>query len=316
MKKTQLTYTLFGIGFGFSFPILAIVADFFIFNDVPLNQVAIFERLNVNPIHYIIFMAPLVLGFTFYRIGKSIEKSKGLMLRLKRSNNAIKESNELLDAFNSHVSHDLKTVLNNQLILSTMLVKYLKEENYEKVKEISEKLQDVGENGLKTVASFLKIGEEGFVHASENSIEVEPEINRIIEENGLQDQLKIVIGAREFNQIEINAKVFESVILNIISNAIKYADDDPVVQIDLKAEEEAKKIIISDNGIGMDLIASGHQLFKPFQRIKNNLNKEGNGIGLYLVKKMMLAAGGEITVKSELNKGTSFTLVFYDNLNA
>lgn len=314
MKSSQLNYTLFGIGFGLFFPILAISADCFLFNSIPLRFEAVFARINANPIHYVIFSAPIVLGFTFYRIGRSIETRNKLTKRLKRSNKAINESNELLDAFNYHVSHDLKTVLNNQLILSQMIAKYAKKNENEKVLELTEKLQYISRNGLTTVLNFLKIGEDGFTFEAGDPIQVWPEINRVLVDNDLQQKLKLIIGRSDFDTLEINAKVFESVLLNLFTNAIKYSEKAPSVRIELLKEDDTRKITVTDNGIGIDLNKYGDHLFMPFKRIKNNLKKEGNGIGLYLIKKMMLSIGGEIEVKSMPDKGTTFTLVFYSQL--
>lgn len=311
MDKTQLKYTLFGIGFGFLFPLLAIVMDCFVFNVVPFQFSAIWDRMNANPIHYLILLAPIVLGFTFFRIGGSVATRNDLTKRLKRSNKAVKESNVLLDAFNYHVSHDLKTVLNNQLALTQMISKYAKDNNAEKVLEISEKLKDVSENGLTTVLNFLKMSEEGYTHESEAQIHVQNELNRLVVEHGLHHKLMLTIAKAEFEMLTVHPKVFETILLNLLTNAVKYSTQPPVVILELIVENGAKKITVKDNGIGMDLEKIGNQLFKPFNRIENELNKEGHGIGLYLVKKMMLSIGGEIEVKSEVGQGTTFSLIFH-----
>ncbi len=316
MRNTRLNYTLFGIGFGLAFPLLAIISDCFIFNKLPFQFNSVIVRIQQNPIHYIIFLAPFVLGYTFFRIGGSMASRYLLTKRLRQSNTALNESNQLLDAFNYHVSHDLKTVLNNQLTLAHMIDKYVQQKEYDRVLEISQKLQEVGANGLNTVTSFLKIGEEGFGYENDESIPVEAEINRIVTENQLQNEITVNFRKSAFKTLVINKKVFESILLNLLTNAIKYSTSPSVVTIDLDFQQEAKQITIADNGIGIDLKQVGDQLFKPFNRIKNNLNKEGNGIGLFLVKKMMLSVNGEVSVKSEPGAGTTFILTFHPKYSA
>lgn len=315
MRNTRLNYTLLGIGFGLAFPLLAIISDCFIFNQLPFQFSSVLLRIQQNPIHFIIFLAPFVIGYTFYRIGGSIAARHLLTKRLRQANVAMNESNQLLDAFNYHISHDLKTVLNNHLTLAHMIDKYVQQKEYDRVLEISQKLQEVGANGLTTVTNFLKIGEEGFGYESDESIPVQAEINRIITENQLENDITVNFRKSAFKTLVINKKVFESILLNLLTNAIKYTTSPSVVTIDLDFQDEAKQITIADNGIGIDLKRFGDELFKPFNRIKNDLNKEGNGIGLFLVKKMMLSVNGEITVESEPGLGATFTLIFHPKYN-
>ena len=66
------------------------------------------------------------------------------------------------------------------------------------------------------------------------------------------------------------------------------------------------KIIISDNGIGIDLVQNGKDIFGLYKRF--NVEQEGKGLGLYMVKKQIEAINGEIKIESELNKGTTFLI--------
>ena len=144
-NKNQITlkFLLVGFVFGLLFPTIAIVADCFIFNDIPVAFSHIWNRLNENPIHFIILTAPIILGGTFYAIGWFAQDQKKLNDKLTKTNNVMKETNELLDTFNYHVSHDLKTVLNNQLALSKMARKYTRQKNWEKL-----------ESGLLTILTM------------------------------------------------------------------------------------------------------------------------------------------------------------------
>jgi len=104
---------------------------------------------------------------------------------------------------------------------------------------------------------------------------------------------------------------FANILNNLLDNAIKYSKDQ--IQIAIKSFEDAKSIIIqiSDNGIG---IAKNHQerIFDKFYRVPTgNLHKvKGFGLGLSYVKALMDAHKGNIDVKSDLGKGSTFTLTF------
>ena len=102
--------------------------------------------------------------------------------------------------------------------------------------------------------------------------------------------------------------MIEQVIINLIKNAIQAFEEQPQKQIDLTAysNEKGRSIIsIKDNGSGIDSEAL-EKIFIPFYSTK----KTGSGIGLSLSKQIMRQHEGNITVKSELGKGTEFLLRF------
>jgi signal transduction histidine kinase len=103
-----------------------------------------------------------------------------------------------------------------------------------------------------------------------------------------------------------------SALFNLIGNAIKYRSvkkPEILIQIDQSALET--KIKISDNGIGIDLVKHGDDLFKPYKRFATEI--EGKGLGLFLVKSHVEALHGTITVESNIGVGTSFIITFPAN---
>jgi len=310
-NQIALKFLLVGFVFGLLFPTIAIVADCFIFNDVPVALGPIWNRLTENPIHFIILIAPIILGGTFYAIGWFAQDQKKLNDELTKTNNVMKETNELLDTFNYHVSHDLKTVLNNQLALSKMARKYTRQKNWEKLEEITDKLIGVGENGLATVSHFLVMSKEGYLNDNQNeSIRFKEHISKILIESGCERRVDVIYDTVEFDTLFIQPKVFESIFINLLTNSIKYSRRRPEVRFQLKQSQEGKTIVYSDNGIGIDLEEDGDKLFRPFRRVDNGVKREGTGVGLFIVRKLVQAYSGKIEVKSELGKGTEFTLFF------
>ena len=92
---------------------------------------------------------------------------------------------------------------------------------------------------------------------------------------------------------------------NIISNAIKYSFDDGKIKISLKLKEEEIFVSISDNGIGMSKEVC-EKIFNKFYQADTSHSGEGNGLGLALVKRILKICDGDISVKSEANKGSTF----------
>ena len=102
-----------------------------------------------------------------------------------------------------------------------------------------------------------------------------------------------------------NRAYIYSIFYNLISNAIKYKSHlRPFIKIDFYMTEEHTVIYVADNGKGINLEKHAHDLFKPYKRF--DFKVEGKGLGLFLVKSHVEALGGSLTVKSEVNKGSTF----------
>lgn len=99
----------------------------------------------------------------------------------------------------------------------------------------------------------------------------------------------------------------EQAISNLLTNAIKYGEGSPILVI-VKKNGNFAQIIISDKGIGIE---ANHQelIFDRFKRgFKDNTRFQGLGVGLFIVKQIVLAHGGRITLKSKLGEGSTFTI--------
>ncbi len=227
-------------------------------------------------------------------------------------NQELNSINESLDSFNYHVSHDLKTVLNNTIALTRMIKKYNGLNDSKKVGEISEKLEKLAINGNETVQSFLSIGRiDSLLREDQSeSIDVRDEIKKILENNDLTNSIDIEINKQEFKSLRMHPKAFESVFLNLFTNTIKYNQERPKALINLVLNGKNLIIEYRDNGIGIDLKKYGNELFKPFIRAGFHEKQEGSGVGLYLIKRIVTSYGGGISVESELGKGTLFKITF------
>ena len=98
------------------------------------------------------------------------------------------------------------------------------------------------------------------------------------------------------------------VFLNLIANSLKYhrKDVDHVIIIKHRKDSQWHRISINDNGIGIDKI-NLEKIFAPFTRIEESPT-DGLGIGLTIVKRIAESFGGRIGVRSQMGKGTTFTV--------
>lgn len=110
--------------------------------------------------------------------------------------------------------------------------------------------------------------------------------------------------------IKINKAYLESIILNLMINALKYRSNDRPPKIYIKAYENDKIVHLSiqDNGIGIDLEKNKDKIFGLYQRFHNY--PDSKGLGLYLVKSQVEAMDGTIEIESEVDRGTLFKITF------
>ena len=108
--------------------------------------------------------------------------------------------------------------------------------------------------------------------------------------------------------VKYNPAYLESILLNFISNSIKYAHPDRTPIITLSFDKIKNEMKISDNGLGIDLKKYGSSLFGMYKTFHNN--KDAKGIGLFITKNQIEAMGGKISIESEPNVGTTFTVYF------
>jgi signal transduction histidine kinase len=108
--------------------------------------------------------------------------------------------------------------------------------------------------------------------------------------------------------INYNPAYLESVLYNIISNSIRYKHPSrkAIITIKFFVENDMKVLQISDNGIGIDLVRNADKIFGMYKTFSNNLDSKG--IGLFITKNQIDAMGGNITVESEPNVGTTFKI--------
>ncbi|MDB5230908.1 MAG: sensor signal transduction histidine kinase [Chitinophagaceae bacterium] len=136
--------------------------------------------------------------------------------------------------------------------------------------------------------------------------EVCASVNNIIDESGAV----ITTNFSDGEMIQFNKSYLESVLLNLLTNSIKYKSATSVPYIDLNTFEKDEYLVLefSDNGLGIDLERHGHKIFGLYQRFHDH--PDSKGLGLYLVNSQVKALGGKIEIESEVGKGTTFFIYF------
>lgn len=123
-------------------------------------------------------------------------------------------------------------------------------------------------------------------------------------------RVRIITDFSEVDEI-FSLKIYiYSIFYNLIINSIKYGKPNKSLLLEIKSKKENGIIILTfkDNGLGIDMETHGDKIFGIYKRFHSHV--EGKGMGLYMVKTQVESLGGKITVASEPNKGTMFTIVF------
>ncbi|MBQ8909214.1 MAG: HAMP domain-containing histidine kinase [Clostridia bacterium] len=217
--------------------------------------------------------------------------------------------NEMLkNDFVSNVSHEIKTPLaviqNYAKLLQSKNLKEEKREEYLKgLSNQSQKLTTLVHNILK-------------LNKLENQ-SLRPELEKINLSQLLEDSLLTHEGAIEakglklvcdVDEIVINANesYIETIINNLISNAIKFTDKG-TIEVKLKDEKDFIVYTVKDEGCGISK-ETGERIFDKFYQGDTSHSGEGNGLGLALVKKIIDLIGGEIAIESKVGVGSTFTV--------
>ena len=110
--------------------------------------------------------------------------------------------------------------------------------------------------------------------------------------------------------ININKAFLESILLNLLTNSIKYKSENRKLKITITTDQIDDTVVLTfkDNGIGIDLERNRDKIFGLYQRFHNY--PDSKGLGLYLVKSQVETMDGTIDIESEVNQGTTFTLTF------
>ena len=252
-------------------------------------------------------------GSTLERtISFALERHK-LRQELHRTMEHLQRSNQKLEDFAYVVSHDLKSPLSNLRALLDIYDRELivDENNRQVMQQIDKSVDKLGRT-LASFMSILLINEN--LKAPSEEIALEKSLDDITRDlSQLIGEAKATVHT-DFSEVPAIVFVpvlFQSILQNLLTNAIKYRspERDPVIRIHSEAKGGFDVLHFQDNGIGIDTERHGKNLFKLFKRF-NTTQAEGSGVGLYMVKSILESSGGRIEVESELGRGTLFKLYF------
>ncbi|GGX06984.1 PAS domain-containing sensor histidine kinase [Aquimarina muelleri] len=242
---------------------------------------------------------------------QDIDEIKKKELGLQKSIDIIASQNSRLFNFAHIVSHNLRSHTSN-LSLLVQLIEDIEDpkdkiEFIEQIKQISNSLNITIEHLNEIAAIHTNKAQEKKVIKFQDALNV---VTNGIGQTISISKTKINIDFSQLDKINYIPAYLESILLNLITNAIKYKhiDRDPIIDINTYIKNDKKYLKISDNGRGIDLKLFKNKIFGMYKTFHRN--KDAVGIGLFLTKNQIESLNGRITVKSEVDKGTTFIIEF------
>jgi two-component system phosphate regulon sensor histidine kinase PhoR len=247
----------------------------------------------------------IILGLGFFVIYRAIKKEMALSSQQKN--------------FLMAITHELKTpIASIKLLLQTISSRKLEQQQ---IQDLSKKAIDDADRLNQLVENILiatKIDERLYL-LNKEEISLKELIENIIEKNknGFLKSMDVILRYPEgTNALCINADVsgMISIVTNLLENASKYSEVGSEIKIDLAEENNSIVLSVSDAGEGIP-DEEKENIFMKFYRIgnENTRKKKGTGLGLFIVKNLVLLHNGAIEVKNNSPKGTIFVLQFPKN---
>ena len=222
-----------------------------------------------------------------------------------------KELNEMKSRFISMASHEFRTPLSTVLSSVSLIGKYEQTEDQDKREKHITRIKGAVQSLTEILNDFLSIGklEEGKVIAHP----VQMNLREVIEEMAAEMQALAKSGQHIQTSIEgedgliLDKQLLRNILINLLANAIKFSPENKSIYLSAKHTNGQLEILVRDEGVGIPEEDQKH-LFERFFRGKNVSNIQGTGLGLNIVLKYLELLEGQITFKSELEKGTTFVV--------
>lgn len=279
-----------------------------------LNANTILYHANGKPCWFNVQITPITQNAKHHQSIVVLHPLDELMEKqasLQRLVDLSSDQNKRLQNFAYIVSHNIRSHAANISSLVELLNSSSSTEDQEQFKTMLKKSSTQLDETIMHLNDVISLNTE--LSTSYVSINVTETIEKVLQP--LSQKIKHSQAELEFH-IAPNATVyavpayFESIVFNLISNALKYhkPGDPPVVDVSWDTKSDHHLLKVRDRGLGIDLNRYGDRLFNMYQTFHRV--QDAKGIGLFLTRNQVKAMGGEIGVKSKPNQGATFWVKF------
>lgn len=237
--------------------------------------------------------------------------------RIKSEIESQKVNDNIKKNFLSNVSHDFKTPINiiysstqlENLLISnndiTAVRKYnaISKKNCLTLIRLTNNIIDISKINSEDMNIKLEVG---------NIVEfVENKVTELVE-YAVVNKINVIFDTDEEElYMNFDKEFMERIILNLVSNAVKFTPQNGTISIDISHNEESIFIVVKDTGIGMDEDFASKAFTKYSMSVEGGYkNSQGTGVGLYVVYNLVSLQKGKIWINSKVGEGTKFTMKF------
>jgi len=238
-----------------------------------------------------------------------------LVAELKDANVQLKEASEHKSVFLANMSHELRTPLNAIIGFSELMLDAKESQlDQETQKRFLAQVHASGKHLLGLINDILDLSkvEAGQMELRLQMVAIEPlvaQVLSIVEPLAGQKGIKLESRLAGIGEVVADAGKLKQMLLNLVSNSIKFTPDAGTVTVTGKRFRSAVEISVADTGIGISE-ADQAQIFHEFHQVDPGPGRrqQGTGLGLALTRRFALLHGGEVRVRSKIGEGSVFTL--------
>jgi signal transduction histidine kinase/CheY-like chemotaxis protein len=239
--------------------------------------------------------------------------------QLVETNDALTQAGKAKSQFLATVSHELRTPLNAVIGFSELLANQHVEGLSDRQQEFLGAIHDGGEHLLALINDILDLSkiESGRMPLNlevVNVAAVMAEVTSLMGAQASESRITLHLDCdSEIGRVSVDPKRFREVLLNLVSNAVKFTPEEGQVGLIAEIEESDLVIQVTDTGIGIS-VQDQTKIFEEFYQVDGSYTRkfQGTGLGLGLVRRMMEIHGGTVAVTSKAGQGSTFTCRFPD----
>lgn len=248
----------------------------------------------------------------------NITDQKNVQAELAKALKAEQELNALKSRFISMASHEFRTPLSAILSSAILIGKQNEPGKEERREKHVARIRTHVKHLVVILNDFLSLSklEEGKVRAKPQHFELIQFCKIMVDEMEATKKEGQTIQLRHREDkipVVLDPKLLSHILINLLSNALKYSDENQEIVMEIREEEKAIVFSITDSGIGIPEEEQEH-LFERFFRAKNATNIQGTGLGLHIVKQYSELMEGTISFRSKPGEGSTFTVKLPHNL--
>lgn len=224
-----------------------------------------------------------------------------------------RELSDLKSRFVSMASHEFRTPLSTILSSVSLIAKYTELAEQDKRDKHILRIRSAVSNLTDILNEFLSLGriEEGKIQLHYSEFNIKEQLHLIINEllpiTKAGQQIQYLHEGSMITNLDLS--LIRNIIINLVSNAIKFSPEKSIIHVQSTVDDKCILIKVRDEGMGIPDEDKKH-LFERFFRGKNVINIQGTGLGLHIVSRYIELMNGTISVESELDRGTLFTIKF------